>query len=350
MRVLLFSESDFQGGAEGMVLTLGQGLRSRGHEVAFLGPSNGCGWLGSEFARAGFATHRYVLRGAVDPGCVVSLSRLVRENVFDVVHSHQFAAVVYGAAACRLAGVSHVATLHGVGEQFKARRRRVALRWAFRNSSAVVAISESLRESMVKELAWPRERIQVIPNGITPRAGLRSRFRSELGIADDTKLLLAVGNMLFLKGHVTLIEALGTLAARRDWVLAIAGRHDEATADCLAAADRLGISERVHLLGARSDVPDLLAGADLFVMPSMEEGLPLALLEAMAAGKAIVATTVGGMPVALQDGAGILVAPGDAKALAAEIQELLSDRARADAASAHALPAQPGSITPPTRC
>jgi glycosyltransferase involved in cell wall biosynthesis len=139
-------------------------------------------------------------------------------------------------------------------------------------------------------------------------------------------LLLAVGNLYPVKGHIHLLEALALLTARYPTAhLAIAGRGALEPA-LRARATELGIARRVHLLGLRSDVPDLLAAADVYVLPSLSEGLPLSLLEAMFAGCPIVASPVGEVPDALAAGeAGLLVEPGDATGLAAAIGRLLDD-------------------------
>jgi glycosyltransferase involved in cell wall biosynthesis len=126
-----------------------------------------------------------------------------------------------------------------------------------------------------------------------------------------------------------LLEALALLAQRFPRLhVAIAGRGD-LEASLLARAQALRLGDRFHLLGLRSDVGNLLAGADVFVLPSVSEGLPLALLEAMLAERPIVATAVGDVPAALNDGAGVLVPPADAAALTDALAGVLSDPARA---------------------
>ena len=133
-----------------------------------------------------------------------------------------------------------------------------------------------------------------------------------------------------MKGHRHLIEALSLLAGRHPRVhVAIAGRGELRDA-LLARARDLGVAGRVHLIGLRSDVPAVLAAADVFVLPSLSEGLPLALLEAMFAGRPIVASAVGEVSAALAQGAaGMLVPAGDPQALAAALDGLLSEPRRA---------------------
>jgi len=150
-------------------------------------------------------------------------------------------------------------------------------------------------------------------------------LRSELGLGSADRLVLAVGNLYPVKGHRFLLEACALLRQRHPNLhLAIAGRG--ALANALREQARaLGLARHFHLLGLRADIPNLLAGADVFVLPSVSEGLPLALLEAMFAGRPIVASDVGEVRAALADGAaGLVVEPGSVAALAAALDRLLA--------------------------
>jgi glycosyltransferase involved in cell wall biosynthesis len=134
---------------------------------------------------------------------------------------------------------------------------------------------------------------------------------------------VAVGNLYPVKGHDVLVRALGSIQSDHPWKLAIAGRGEE-EGRLRALARETGIADRVHLLGYRADVGDILAAADIFAMPSLSEGLPLALIEALFAGKAVLASAVGGIPDALEDGReGLLVSPGEPDALATALHRLL---------------------------
>jgi L-malate glycosyltransferase len=223
-----------------------------------------------------------------------------------------------------------VITMHG-GTGFASRwRRRAALRWAFRSSSAIVAVSRSTRDQLAECLNVPTKNIQVVPNGIKYRAGERQRVRCELGLAPDEPLLLAVGNLYPVKAHIVLLRALALLNQSRTapWRLVIAGRGGEEESLRAYAAEH-GLNDRVQLLGYRADVPDLLAAADLWLMPSLSEGLPLALIEAMFAKKAIITSAVGGIPDVVRHGIeGLLVPPGEAPALAAALEGLIGDPGR----------------------
>jgi glycosyltransferase involved in cell wall biosynthesis len=200
------------------------------------------------------------------------------------------------------------------------------LRWASRASGGVVAVSKPTRNELQRFLGTSR-RIDVVANGVPRREGSRESIRRELAIGADEVLIVAVGNLYPVKGHEILLRALAGMAGVPPWRLAIAGRGQE-QARLRALAEASGGAARVHLLGYRADVPDILAAADIFAMPSLSEGLPLAIIEAMFAARPIVASRVGGIPDAVEDGReGLLVAPGDSAALGHALERLLASPA-----------------------
>ncbi|HEU6453785.1 MAG TPA: glycosyltransferase [Gemmatimonadaceae bacterium] len=332
LRVALLLESDGPGGAETMLLNLGEELRRRGHDVLPLGPAGRTGWLAAQFRERGFAPESYVMRHALDPACARQLADILRSHRIQVAHSHEFTMGVYGAIAASRAGSRHIITMHGGRYYAERGRRRAAMRWAVRRSDALVAVSDATARDLRATLRLPHDAVAVVHNGIPFREGQRATLRNELGIAEDELLLVAVGNLYPVKGHAVLLRALGELrrsgvVADVRWRLAIAGRGEEEE-KLRALATEEGLAERVTLLGFRSDVPDILAAADLFVMPSLSEGLPLALVEAMAAALPVVVSDVGGVSeVAVAGREAILVPPGDVARLAEGVSTLLSDPA-----------------------
>jgi glycosyltransferase involved in cell wall biosynthesis len=198
-------------------------------------------------------------------------------------------------------------------------------------------VSNRLAEQMSADLWISRSRIGTIANGVRCAVAEPTTLREELHLRPADRLLVSVGNLYPVKGHRYLIEAMGLLAARHPTLhLAISGRGDLAEALTVQARD-LGLSDRVHLLGLRGDVPAVLAAADIFVHPSLSEGLPLALLEAMFAARPIVASDVGEMGLALDGGnAGMLVEARNPPALAAALDRLLTDSALASALAGRA--------------
>jgi glycosyltransferase involved in cell wall biosynthesis len=329
-RIAMMLESSGHGGAEVVVLQLAEELRRRGHTVIPVGPSRKPGWLGGKFRELGFEWQGFLLNRALDPGCVLRLARLFREHRIDIVHSHEFTMAVYGAAAAKVAGVPHVISMHGNQTMTQLLRRRAALRWAFRHSAATVAVSHATKRSLDADLGLAPETVVVVPNGVPARPGRAEPVQAELGVRRGEVLLLAVGNLIERKGHIVLLEALDRLereGLRAGWRLAIAGGRGGEQQERLARfVMERGMADRVHILLHREDIPDLQAAADIFVMPSLWEGLPLAVLEAMHAGNPVIASATSGIPEAVTDGAeGLLVPPGDAGALAGALRRVLED-------------------------
>ena len=330
LRVAHLIESDGPGGAERVVVHLATALQAAGAQNVVFLPARGEGWLARELEGSGVAVEHFKLERPVSPECARFLEAAFLRHRIDVAHSHEFSMAVYGAWAARRAGVPHVITMHGSRYYAGRLRRRVAMRAAIAMSGQTVAVSAPLAWYMKRDLALRSSGVLTIPNGVRHVRSGHTTLRDELHLREDERLLVSVGNLYPVKGHHHLVDALALLGERYPNVhLAIAGRGDRE--DALAAqASALGVASKVHLLGLRPDITAILAAADIFVLPSMSEGLPLALLEAMFARRPIVASDVGDVGVALGHGtAGILVEPGSPAALATALAGLLADPARA---------------------
>jgi glycosyltransferase involved in cell wall biosynthesis len=284
--------------------------------------------------KAGFTPETFWLKRPVDPGCVVRFVKLFRRHEIDVVHSHEFTMGVYGSAAARFLGIPHMLTMHGGFTATKALRRRIALRWAMRQSGETVAVSDATRKDFAKDLGLPDSAFTVVHNGVPSTAGNAERVRREFRCTETDTVILAVGNLDRNKNHRMLLEALVRL--RRDglsvpWKLIIAaGRGGDEQPYLTEYLKTHGLEDRVHIAAGRNDIGDLQALANIFVMPSLWEGLPMALLEAMVAGNAIIASATAGIPEAIVSGReGLLVPPGDLDALVQALSTLLTDRRRA---------------------
>jgi glycosyltransferase involved in cell wall biosynthesis len=330
--VALLLESDGPGGAEYMVLRLAIELRERGYRVCPIGPAAGCGWLADRFREHGFAPRTFRLRRPLDPTCVYDIVSAVRGEGAHTLHSHEFTMAVYGGLAASMLGRRHVITMHG-GTYFAGRAaRRMALRRAVDHSSCTVAVSGATGLHLEETLRLRRGTVRVVYNGVPDPGGEPGTVAGELGLKHGAGelLILSVGNLYPVKGHAVLAQALAILHAEAPglaWRLALAGRGEEERR-IRAIAENAGYADRLHLLGHRADVGNLLAAADIFVMPSLSEGMPLALLEAMLARRPIIATSVGGVPEAIRTGvSGLLVPPGNADALAEALLRLMGSAA-----------------------
>jgi glycosyltransferase involved in cell wall biosynthesis len=330
MRIAMLMESDGPGGAEIVCLRLAQELSRRGHQVIPVVPRDGVGWLGSQYRASGFEPETFWLKGPIDFSGVSRLRAIIEKNNIDVVHSHEFTMAVYGAAASRLAGRRHVVTMHGSQTVGKALRRRIALRWAFSRSAVTTTISEETKSHMVAELGVRPENLLVIPNGVPDRAGNPERVMHELQLRPTDVVLVAVGNLDVRKSHIHILQALAKIGARVShlpWKLVIVGGRGGSELNALNQfAAEHGFADRLHILMNRTDVADILSASTIFVMPSLFEGLPMALLEAMIAGKPAVASSVGGIPEAIQHGkSGFLFPASDVDKLGEHLLTLLCD-------------------------
>jgi glycosyltransferase involved in cell wall biosynthesis len=330
LSIAMMLETTGPGGAEVVLLQLSDELRRRGHQVHVIGPDRRSEWLQAKVAELGFPWREYRIRRALDPACLRGLIATLRELRVDLVHGHEFTMGVYGAAAARWLGIPYAISIHGNQSVTEAWRRRVALRWAFRGSVGVAAVSQHTRQVLLDHLGIPPESVQLVHNGIPYRPGQRERIRQELALGPDEVLILSVGSLRPRKGHRVLLDAAARLerfGLPTPWRVAIAGAGEEREA--LEAVVRVqGLSHRVHLLGQREDIPDLQAAADVFALASYWEGLPLAVLEGMFGGNAIVSTNVGGVAEAVTHGEhGLLTMAGDSAALADALRVAISDRA-----------------------
>jgi glycosyltransferase involved in cell wall biosynthesis len=330
LRIAQLIESDGPGGAERVVADLATNLQAAGAESVVFVPSNGEGWLARQLSGSGVDIEHFHLDRPVSPPCARSLAAALRRRRIDIAHSHEFSLAVYGTWASWQTGGRHIITMHGSRYYARRLQRRVAMRAAIALSRRTVAVSRQLANHLSRDLLVAPSAITTIPNGVRAMPADGSAVRAELRLGADDRLVVAIGNLYPVKGHVHLIDAIAQLAERHPRLqLAICGRGDlEGT--LRARARTRGIGHRVHLLGLRSDVAAVLAAADLFALPSLSEGLPLALLEAMFAGRPIVASDVGEVRTALGGHeAGVLVAPADPRALASALGLLLMQPERA---------------------
>jgi glycosyltransferase involved in cell wall biosynthesis/protein-tyrosine-phosphatase len=327
LRVLYLLETGGPGGAERMLLDLAENVGPGWQAVVGVMKA---GWLRSHATSAGLPCVMVGGNGLGDLGVLQRLVETVETHEIDVIHAHEFYMSMIGALVSVVTGIPLVVTIHGKSYYPDRRRRRAACRMVAAGAAAVVAVSQDLRSFFCRTTGTSLDRVRVIYNGIDLRGSTYSLRNVELldsaGIPREAQIVGTVGNLYPVKGHLDLIRAVRTIVMQRPTThVVILGRgalHDALTAE----ADALGIRDRIHLLGYREDVKEWLGAMDVFTMPSLSEGLPLSLLEAMAAGVPPVVTEVGGMPEVVRDReTGFIVPPGNVEALANRISFLLGN-------------------------
>jgi len=358
------------GGSERVGADLAIEMKQQGHEVVCFAFYDHAGPIREELESTGIAcvdldytARRRPVRRITYP--VEFFRFLLQYSVSGLVVHHATALILCGWAAWAARVRRVVMVEHGLHQlRDRADYRRRARRYC-RFADAIVGVDHTIVDYFRTEMGVPDRRLSYIPNAVhlsQASSTVRSDVRGRLGIEPEEFVFLFVGRLQPEKDIPTLLAAYQLVAnhasdarhpgrlepspaARAGVRLLIAG--DGPLRDSLQAqAARLGLTASLDFLGARRDVPELLQAADAFVMTSITEGQPMALVEAMAAGLPCIGTQVGGIPGLLEDGAGIVVPARDPAATAAEMMRLAGDlslrtslahRAREKVASGHSL-------------
>ena len=316
--------------------------------------------MSAEAVRLGVRLHRVrglgrSVRLFGDLVAFLDLVRLFRRLRPRIVHTHTAKAGTLGRLAALVAGVPvRVHTFHGhvfsgYFSPLKSRLIRAVERSLARVTTCIVALSASQREELVTRYRIaPRRKVRIVPLGMdlssfAPASShpLRAGFRNEIA-AGDACVVVTVGRLAPIKNQAMLLDVAARLiAVGRNCLFVIVGGGAE-EARLKARAERLGIANRVRFLGWRADLARIYAGADIVALTSDNEGTPVALIEALAAGRCVVATDVGGVRDVLDNGRlGELVAPRDVPGFCRAIERLMDDAARSARISAAAAESAP---------
>jgi glycosyltransferase involved in cell wall biosynthesis len=290
--------------------------------------------LAGELSGSGVVRYDLGARRLFDPGAVFRFVTLVRSKGFDLVHAHGQDAAIMGSWARRFTGFRLIVTRHVLeepGDTWRQRwRARLAL-GALRRADGLVGVSHAAANRLTALASLETGKVRVITNGICleqfdphPNGGPRSLVRASLGFTGSDVLILVPAVLRPGKGHDVLLASVPRVLERFPKARFILAGDGELGDQLRAKAASL--DEAVRFLGHRGDVPDLMDAADIVVLPSLSEALPTVALEAAAAGRAMVASNVGGVPEVVTDGVtGLLVPPGEPEALAEAVSALLAD-------------------------
>ena len=330
-RILWLTKGLGLGGAERLLTVMAPKLDPERFEleVAYLLP-----WKDAfvpTITGAGIAVHCLGASRTVDPSWVWRLRRLLHDGDFDIVHTH---APVPAAAARLLAprGTRFVHTEHNVWQRYRLPTRLINA-WTYGRNTLAFGVSDGVTDSIappIWALGRPPTAVTLL-HGVdadeVPRGSqARARARELLHLDVEVPVIGTVANLTRKKDQATLLAAIDRLRARvPDVVLCLIGSgplEEELRSD----VQRRGLEEHVRFLGSRDDVPELLPGFEVYTLSSRYEGLPISMLEAMAAEVAVAVTAVGGIPEAITDHLdGVLVPAGDPEALSRAYAEVLGD-------------------------
>jgi glycosyltransferase involved in cell wall biosynthesis len=333
VRVVYLAHAFMVGGAEEMVLNLVRHLPSRFEPMVCC--IHEAGPIGEEIRKTGTPVAVLGLTpGLRRLGDIGGIRRYFRATRPQIVHTFLLTASLYGRLAAILERVPLVVGTEVNIYERKRYAHAVAERLLMAGTDRVVVSADSVRDFYVKQVHADPAKVDVILNAVDFSQGdatiSKAEMRATLGIPAEARVAGVIARLTEQKGHRYLFDALASTAALSDVHLLVVGGGEQR--DLLGrAVDARGLSSRVHFLGPRRDLGNLLAAMDVFVLPSLWEGLPLSMVLAMGAAVPVVATAVAGVPEVVEDGrTGLLVPPADASALGVALTRLFADRALAE--------------------
>lgn len=330
-RVLWLTKGLGLGGSESLMLGAARLWDRERHEVevAYVLPWKDA--LVNDFESCGLSVR--CLGGGRGPGWVPRLRRLVRDGDFDLVHTHMPLPAVVARLSAAKEGPVLVHTEHNVWDRYRW-LTCWSNAWTFHRNQRVLTVSESVAASIrsrSSRLPRPLPPLEVLLHGIDPRSArhgkaARSEGRRRMGLGDDDLVVGSVGNLTAKKDQQALLRALGVLVDDFPSVRLVLVGSGPLESKLRHHVGQAGLGERVLFTGIRHDVAELLPAFDVFALSSLHEGLPIALLEAMASALPSVVTSVGGIPEVVRDGVEAMLIPArDDDALVLALARLLGD-------------------------
>jgi glycosyltransferase involved in cell wall biosynthesis len=326
------------GGAEVLAAGIARELRSRFRFV--FACLDGAGPLAEQLRDEGHVVEVLNRQPGVDWSCGRRLARFLREQNVSAIHAHQYTPFFYSLLARGLRSDPPVIfTEHGRQHPDSRKLKRVVCnRLLLRPRDRVIAVGEAVRQAVIANEGIPASRVDVLFNGVcldqfqdaAADPAVRAAVRRELGLADDTFVIVQVARLNELKDHVTAARAIASASQRGPNIRWLVVGDGEQRAMLEATIRKLKIGHVTTLLGTRRDIPRLLAASDACLLSSLSEGIPLTLIEAMAARLPVVATDVGGVAeVVVPEVTGLLAPVRDSGALADHLVRLARDHSLA---------------------
>ena len=311
------------GGVEKLALTIGAHVdRKRFRPAVCALDSDGV--LAKELERHGIPYH-VLWRKGIEARVLARLYRCFRQEKARIVHTHQFTALLFSLLPAKVYGAKIVHTEHEFYGYQKYARSRWLFKQLWRFCSALTVVSPEVARYYVEELGIPPRRIHVVNNGVDlDRFNVAVRLpRSRLGLSSDDLAYCVVGRLEPEKDHRTLLRAFRALVDHCPAARLLIVGDGSLRGELEFRSRSLGLERNVRFLGARADIPEVLAAIDVFVLSSIHEGAPLSVIEAMGAGKPVIATDIGGLRLLVQPAInGLLVPPSDPVALEAAMRSL----------------------------
>ena len=305
------------GGAEKLLLDLTQNIGREKYEVKVATVIKG-GVLVSEFEKAGIEVKIFKKKGKLGMGVIWKIFRYLRREKPQIVHTHLFGGDTWGRIAAILARVPIIISTEHNTNIDEGISKRIVKKFLSFFTAKIIAVSEAVKKYSIQKDHISGKEMEVILNGVQMNKFL-SISQKEFG---DPPIIGIVGRLEEQKGHKYLFEALNLLKVI-PWTLWIIGEGSK-KAELERLAKNLDLRERVMFLGARDNISEILDKIDIFVLPSLWEGLGIAVIEAAAAGKPIVASRVGGIPEIIEnERTGVLVESKNVKSLADGLERVL---------------------------
>jgi len=294
------------------------------------------GWTSAELEKRNILVECIPLEKSFDVSWVTQAVKFIKKNNVKLIHSHEFSCNAYLTIAAKIARVPIICVAHGKNYYPEKYYRRFAYRRVAAMAEAFVAVSNDLKDFIVDAVAIPPKRIQVIHNGIDIDQFERKQYdskkiRAELKLQPDDYVIIVVAALFEMKGHKDLLQAMSQCSAHEKQIKLLFVGDGDYRSELVKLTKQLNLENTVVFAGFRSDVAHMLAISDLFILPSYSEGLPVSVLEAMAARVPVIATRVGGLAELIDHGVnGYLVAAKAPQQLADTIKSIIASPVSVD--------------------